>query len=404
GNGVCLGPGQTAIFKWDGTIAGDVGDVFTFCNSAAGEEYDNTPVGPTPLTCDTLDVIDPNDCGGCGPGGDGGENIILLDDLLIRPSIFITMPSPFGSTGSGGGFGDNLGVFGVQVANPTNATFTVSKVTLTAFAPGANNNILIFENSGNNANISPDCCSPLLGDWILADENVMVWRDFTNPVVLPPYSAESFLLKVKPAANGGKILESVIVQSSVFSSIGSFGKAGYQTTMYSSAGNNWSPIANVFLASNINSGATTDILGHKLNLTNGTSVPLISTLADMDKHDNTYIKPGAKMTVNLPRDWEYESINQAQSSTKFIFNATEPQVIFHGDGSTQIIATTNENIGDVNSIEAASITFNAKTPNKETERMYIMYLLTDGITEDDFAVGPVSETILHVIGNVTGYP
>jgi hypothetical protein len=97
-SGSCLVPGQTMIFKFDGTVSGDVGDVFTFCNSVTGKQLDDTPVSSN-NDCDTLTVIDPNDCGGCDDGGEGGDSIIILDDLLIRPSIFVTLPSPYGSTG-----------------------------------------------------------------------------------------------------------------------------------------------------------------------------------------------------------------------------------------------------------------------------------------------------------------
>jgi len=401
---VDLGPHEFAIFKWDFTVGGDIGAEVKFCNYVTGDDPLSPPaINSLPQSCDELTIIDPNDCAGCGPGGDGGESIIVLDDLLIRPSIFLTLPSPFGSTGGAGGDKDNLGIVGVQVANPTNATFTVSKVTITGFAPGANNNVLIFDNGGDTENISPNCCIPLIGKWNVSDENVMVWRDFATPIVLTPYSSNSFLLKIKPESNGGRLLESVIVQASVFSSIGSFGKAGYQTTSYSPAGNDWSPIANVFLATTANSVATTHITGHKSNITNGTSTKFIVTLADMDDESPTYIKTGAKMTVNIPRDWEFVSINQGESSSKFIFNATQPQVVYHGDGSTQIIAITNQNLGDQASEEPASIVFNAKSPNKTNDRMYIMYLLADGLTEDNHAVGPQQEAILHVLGNVTGY-
>jgi hypothetical protein len=240
-----------------------------------------------------------------------------------------------------------------------------------------------------------------LSDWNLADENVMVWRDFSNPVVLSPYSSESFLIKIKPEPNGGKDLESVIVQASVFSTIGSFGKAGYQTTMYSPAGNDWSPIANVFLTTQKESVDPSHIIGHINNLPNGTSSEFTVSFADMDDDALTYIKSGAKMTVNIPREWVFDSLDEIKSA-KFVFNATEPKIIEHGDGSTQIIATTTEILGDIASEEVASLTFSATSPEKYVDKMYIMYLLADGLTETDDSVGPQQEAILHVVGNSTG--
>ena len=416
---VDLEVGQTAIFKWDGTVTGEINDVFTFCNQATGTDPDLNSVSSS-LVCDDLTVIDPNDCGGCGPGGEGGETIILLDDLLIRPSLFLTMPGPYGNTGSSSN--ENLGVWGVNVANPTNSTMEVSKVTITAFAPGANNNVRIFDATtgnpvGTNHCISPNgpCSLGDLGDWSLDDENVMVWRNFASPIILPPYSTESFLIKAKPFTNGAN-LESIIVQTSVFTTSGSFGKAAYQTTMFSdTVSTTPAPIANVYLSNQPDSRDSADILGHFDNLKNGTKISKFSiVLADMDENSATYIKSGARLIVNVPREWTFNEW-YGGNTTGFVTNALpepndEPSVRVHGDGSTQIIATTNVNIGDYDAttnptgVNTATLSFAATTPEKTNERMYIMYVLADGLTEEDKSVGPLSEVLLHVIGNVTGYP
>ncbi len=411
--------GQTAIFKWDGKITGEINDVFTFCNTAAGKDPDLNTVN-SDFVCDELTVIDPNDCGGCGPGGAGGETIILLDDLLIRPSLFLTMPGPYGNTGSSAN--ENMGIWGVNVANPTNSTMEVSKVTITAFAPGANNNVRIFDATTGNPTGTNHCISPNgpcalgdLGDWSLDDENVMVWRNFASPIILPPYSTESFLIKVKPFTNGAN-LESIIVQTSVFTTSGSFGKAAYQTTMFSdTVSTTPAPVANVYLSSQPDSRETADILGHFDNLKNGTKISKFSiVLADMDEDPNTYIKSGARLIINVPREWTFNEWFSG-NTTGFVTNALpepndEPSVKVHGDGSTQIIATTDVNIGDYDAVNnpdgvnTATLSFAATTPEKEKDRMYIMYVLADGLTEDDKSVGPLSEVLLHVIGNVTGYP
>ena len=43
------------------------------------------------------------------------------------------------------------------------------------------------------------------------------------------------------------------------------------------------------------------------------------------------------------------------------------------------------------------------SPEEKVERLYIMYVLGNGLSENDHSVGPLSEIVLHVIGNVTGY-
>jgi len=393
-------PGQSAFFIWDGTITGDIGDVLTFCNNAFGFDPALVP-GDLPDPCDTLEIIDPNDCGGCDDGGgDGGENIILIDDLLIKPSLFLTIPSPYGSVSSTAD--DDIGLWGVQVANPLNFTIGVSKVTITAFAPGANSNLKIFDATANNENVSPGTPGLGMGDWIPNAENVLVWKNVAAPITLGPYQTETFMVKVKPWTNGVD-LEAIIVQTSVFSTAGSFGKAAYQTTMFDASGADSSPVANVYLSTTVDSTNTLHHLGHYNNLQNGTAQELILVMADMDTDDKSWITQNSEFIVNIPREWSIPIIDPAKT-TKIITNATEPKIISHSDGSFQIIGLLSENIGDTPGTETATITFSSTPPEKENERLYVMHVLGNGLTNDNLSVGPLSEIILHVIGNVTGYP
>jgi hypothetical protein len=405
-SGACLVPGQTMIFKFDGTVSGDVGDVFKFCNSVTGKQLDDTSVSSN-TDCDELEVIDPNDCGGCEGGGEGGERLIVLDDLLIRPSIFLTIPSPFGMATDG----DDLGIWGVNIANPTNSTMLVSKVTVTAFAPGASENTLVFDDgAGNNENINPPGAG--LGDWHLNAENVMVWKNFASPVTLGPFSNESFLIKVKPEEKLLQ-LESIIVQASVFTTSGSFGKSGYQTTMFKEnisgpgcVGCN--PIGNVFLTDVVDSKANANIFAHRDNIVNGSQQNFAVTFADMDGNDNTSIELGAQIIINVPRDWENVSVFPNSTNILYVPNAdpelAEPSIKKHGDGTYQIIATTDTHLGNSTNPDTATVAFTAKAPNKVSENMHIMYVLGNGISQTGHSVGPLSEVVLHVIGNVTGYP
>ncbi|EPA05277.1 hypothetical protein [Candidatus Nitrosarchaeum limnium] len=72
-----------------------------------------------------------------------------------------------------------------------------------------------------------------------------MWQDFASPITIPPNSTQQFLVKVMPGTIAGQnILESVVVQASVFTTVGSFGKSGYQTTMYDGT----EVIGNVYLS------------------------------------------------------------------------------------------------------------------------------------------------------------
>jgi hypothetical protein len=395
-----LVPGQTYLFKWDGTVAGEIDDVFTFCNQASGEEPDATPVTSS-ISCDSMTVINPNDCGGCEGGGDGGETIILIDDLLIKPSLFLTIPSPYGSVGSSAN--DDVGLWGVQVANPLNFTISVSKVTITAFAPGANSNLKIFDPSGNNTNVSPGPAGGL-GDWIADAENVLVWRNFDNPIILGPYQSETFMFKVKPWTNNVD-LEAIIVQTSIFSTSGSFGKAAYQTTMFPGGGLNDAPVASVYLSTEVDSRESQYMYGHINNMTNGTAHEFTAVMADLDHNEQSYIAAGSEFIINVPREWTDVTVDPDVLKTTNIWccNATHPSIIEHSDQSIQIIGILKEDIG-TGGKDAATITFSATAPEERTERLYIMYILGNGLTQDlDQSVGPLSEIILHVIGNQTGF-
>ena len=390
--------GAVGIFKYDGLALCDVGDVYKFENAVQGDG-----VPDSNFDDDTLECIDPNDCGPGGCGGEGGETIILIDDLLIKPSLFLTIPSPYGGV-SAGDPDDSAGIWGVQVANPLNFTIGVSKVTITAFAPGANSNLVVFDKGANeNHNVSPRFSGipDDVGDWFAGAENVLVWTNISNPIVLGPYQSESFLYSVNPFHNG-QDLEAIIVQTSIFSTSGSFGKAAYQTTMFDATGPQNAPIGNVYLSTTVDSTDSADMRGHRNNMINGTSADFIVVMSDMDQTDQSWIKQNSEFIINVPREWSQPSLILV-NTTKIIVNATQPSIIKHSDGSWQIIGLLSEDIGDQNSRESATISFSTTAPEERVERLYIMYVLGNGLTNADKSVGPLSEIILHVIGNVTGY-
>ena len=190
----------------------------------------------------------------------------------------------------------------------------------------------------------------------------------------------------------------MIVQSNVYTTLGSFGKAAYQSTMRS--GN--TPIPNVFLSDNLED--RTSFHGTKNSgLMELQQATLRVSLADMDTADSTYIKTGAKLIINVPRDWTNVSID---SATGFDGDTNpdplvDSRVTPLGDGSTQIIGITNVNIGGplVTDKDALTIQFKATPPENEIcgqNRPYIMYVLADGQTDTNFPIGPLNEIALVV--------
>jgi hypothetical protein len=388
GTGICLAAGQSVIFRIDGTVAGDIGDEFLFCNSVAGQELDGDDV-PPPSDCDKLNVIDPNDCGGCGAGG---ETIILIDDLLIRPSIFMVIPSPFGLADDGD---DEQGIWGINVANPTNKDMEISKVTIVAYPPGGASQDNVF--SGVNSDpcfeedIQPKMGPGPEGYWDCPRDNILVWDGLGDPLTLAANSTKSFMVKVKPdgVKPGGSAanLDALIVQANVWSTFGSFGKSGYQSTMYLAD----TSIVNVYLSNSTTSRDS--IIGYQNDIPENSTQTYNVVFADMDDNPDTVVEIGARLIVNLPREWEFVGFNE-DPIPGF---EDDPDVTVHSDGSTQIIATTDVELGTAIN-PAIGISFDAKAPDVDNPRLYVMYVLADGIVVVDGVdktIGPLNEVVLN---------
>jgi len=391
---ISMVPGQTAVFKWDGRVSGDIGDVFTFCNTVTGQDPDLNPITSN-TSCDEMTVIDPNDCGGCGPGG---ESIILIDDLLIRPSIFMVIPSPFGATDDA----DNRkGLWGINLANPTDEPMSINKVTIAAYPPGGQSQDNVFSGAKIAAqacleeDISPDLGPDPSGYWDCPRDNIVLWQNVTNPLILAANSTESFMVKVKPAGikpgPTAANLDALIVQANVYTTFGSFGKAGYQSTMYLPE----TSIVNVYLSDTIDS--LTDFQGNRNDIPENTTQTFKIVLADLDEDPSTTINIGARLIINVPREWVFDGFNSCDG-----FDAggpcDEPIVNVHGDGSTQIIGTTTVPIGDA-TFQARTISFDAISPDVKAPRLYVMYVLADGtvtVGGEPKTIGPLNEIVLNV--------
>ncbi len=365
-----LKPGETGFFTWHYTMNGPINSKVVFSNNASG-----TVLGS--FTVDSNDDSDKITIRDDGTGG--GDLIILSQELLARPEIFIVTPSTFG----GNSPSDNYkAIWGVNVVNPVNATMNVTKVTVSAFAPGANNNDRIFASPCGAEGISPAVDS----DWGCPIENQVIWKNLDAPIVIPGYSAFSFLALVEPGTAGNPELESIIVQASVFTSFGAFGKAGYESSMTDEDAN-----VNVYLASEIDTRDKTKINATRLYIPENSEQRFHIVLADMDDASDTHIKSGAKLIINVPRDWTNVIIDNNSG-----FNT--PTIRAIGDSSYQIIAETSGPTGYTT--VARTISFNATAPDVSNQQMFVMYVLAEGVTDtggSDFAIGPLAEIILQVI-------
>ena len=360
-----LGVGESVMFSWDYMVTGNSGDNLTFSSFATG---DGGKISNTVSDVSTLRLPTDGSTSGTNPN-------IINDELLARPKLFLIIPSPQGDS-------NDKALWGINVANPVNAPMKVSKLSITAFAPGANNNDKIFDSACVADTIFPTG----VNHWTCPSENVLLWQDFANPIVITPNSTQAFMVKVKPGTIAGQnTLESVVVQGSVFTTVGSFGKSGYQTTMYDGT----ESIGSTYLSNVVDSRNNNDMQSVRTNIVPGSTQTFNIVFADLDTVNTTWIKSGAQLIINVPKGWTNVSI---VSYPGFV---SAPTVTTFGDGSTQIIGTTTSNLGDaVNPSD--TITFTAKAPNITNDQMYVMYVLAQGQTNNIFSIGPLAEIVLQV--------
>jgi hypothetical protein len=302
------------------------------------------------------------------------------------------------------------------MVNPTEREMRVNKVTVVAYAPGGNAQDIIIPVGCNVEAISPND-----GNWSCPKDNTVMWQDIQNPLTIPAYSSLPFLAKMEPGSpSGSDNIDALIVQANAQTTAGSFGKADYQSTMFQPD----EVIANVYITNQTLSRANDAIQSARLGLTELVSEEFKVTLADMDFKDNTYIKSGARLIVNVPREWtdvvitEFTNFDDCSPCSP-----TDSRITKFSDNSHQIIATTNVDIGgfdggqaneDTYTLDAVTLIFNATPPLNDPdgngaipERLYIMYVLADGETghctgsptcvSDPNPIGPLNEVAIQVL-------
>ena len=74
-------------------------------------------------------------------------------------------------------------------------------------------------------------------------------------------------------------------------------------------------------------------------ITEGTMVTFNATIADMSSDAQYGIKSGTKLIINIPKEWNFNSI---VSSTGF----SSPTFVTYPDGSTQILGALSSSIDE----------------------------------------------------------
>ncbi len=380
---ITLDPHTSTMFKWDATISGDVGSVFTFCGAVSGTHPDDGPITSGDPSCDSLTVIDPNDCGGCGTTG---TDFIIRDDLYGRPYLYLMFPNPMGDSLN------DEGIWGVMVANPTDADIYVSKVIIVPNSPRATSSDKIFLEICEDKDTpeKPVTISPTTDKWTCPDSNQLQWKDTSNPQLIKARSVFPFLVKIGAGTLGGTgDATNIPIEAVVFTTLGQYGKAGYATTVW----HDFAAVPNVYLSRNPGSTIDSDIMGELRNIAMGSTITLNATIADMTVNTNYKINAGTKLIINIPADWTLDSIVSNVGFDDPVDTQTFP------DGSSQITGTLTNDIDGNN--DAKTIVFKVTAPVFEEARLYVMHILADGTstgksTPSDLTAGPISETVLQI--------
>jgi hypothetical protein len=371
---VDLDPGESVFFTWKYTVKGpglSAGSIITFDNYANATLEDMpTTVVESNWAYESIKLLEP----------DVSDIIVLTQDLLARPEIFMIAPGPFGVD-------NEKALWGINIVNPTPQPLYVNKIVISALTTRATGTDEIFDAGGscNPTNVPP---TPP-GTWRCPVNNQLMWENPSNPALVPGYSVVPFVVRVGPGTlQGGPtdVLENIPLSVNVFTTLGQFGKTGYGTAM----DNGGSSLANVYLTDNPGSTSNTDILTNVTGIQSASIVKLNATLADFDTGSSQYIDQNSRLIINIPKGWTNPSVLNAPG-----FNIQPIQT--YSDGSSQIVGILNSPLTGAGGT-AQTIEFQVTAPTVTSSQLYVMYILADGSTTlGDNAVGTIAEVLLQVI-------
>jgi len=370
---VNLNSGASVMFSWDYQVTGGSGDQLTFSSIARGN--DGAASG---MVSDISILREPTD-------GGTGETIVIHDDLLSKPGIFMVAPNPFGWAPTG-----EKGLWGMNIVNPTERDMWVNKAVLSLLITRGSNADDVFA----TGSCSPGAITPPIAAWDCTTDNQMKWEPSPgNQHLIPKKSVQQFLAVADSGTlNGNDELDTILVTGSVFTTLGQFAKTGFGTAFQQQGSNNF-PIVNVYLTRDENNPLNVpDIHTTELGMISGIPKTFYAVLADFDSDKSTFIKNiNSRLIVNIPKNW---ILNSYSSDDLTLTVTTNP------DGSSQIVGDVTNIIDgegiDAGRTKAGVIEFNVTPPLVTDTKMYVMHILADGYTDADFLIGPIAEVVLQV--------
>jgi hypothetical protein len=380
---VNLERGESVMFSWDYQVDGVSGDDIVFSANAIGDRWGVDDVSSN-VVSDSILLRE------AGEGGGGGE-IVISNELFGKPQIFMILPNALGDEDSEV---IDRPIWGVNVANPTDQPMYVTKVVIVAISPRATATDDIFVANCDGITSSnpekPVTIYPTPDRWTCPESNQLMWRDTIDPQLVAPRSVFPFLVGVGAGNMGGTLsdAQNILIQPIVFTTLGQYGKAGYGSTMHVAD----VALPNVFLARDVRSVNSADIMGELRGIPEGTTVKFNATLADMSSNIDYGILADTDLIINIPKEWTFNSVID--------YNGFDtPVVVTYPDGSAQITGNLISSIDDHS--EAKTIQFTATAPFVPKAKMYVMHILANGLASGSggagtFTVGPISESVLQV--------
>lgn len=378
-----ISPGTTALFKWTWRVESTTPDerLITFNASLT-----NAKQGNFVLEQGLVKIIETSE-----------TTIVVNEELISRPEIFLLVPGPYGNSAS-----DDV-LWGIVVVNPTSEPMEVSRVWMAAYTSIAAANQKFFIEGPGDSCTGAQYIYPTSG-WSCPHDNLIMWVDTSTPVSIPGYGIVSFLMRQEPGTLTSGDEPGFNLNVGVYTSLGQFAKTGISSTMADAN----QPLASIYLTDTLTpSGANSAIsnnhmFGHKLAIPeNNLLQEFRIAFADLDEPGATYIKNGTKLIVNVPPGFDNVLVN-CVTSVGFFCNPliNEPKYVSYSDDSTQIIATINGNLGatDATSPYANILVFTTRTPDVTGTKVYIMHVLADGETNvSNWSVSPLAQIALQVV-------
>lgn len=360
--------GGTVIFSWDLTLNAAVGTTISVSTSAVDSFGDSTGVQELEIKV-TREY----------------QKDIISQKLIVRPEVFLITPSPFGeSTGQA--------LWGAVIANPTDISFSVSRVTFVLAAVGSESSQNIVASPCGDDGLQPNVDT----EWSCPNENLIDWKDAgTLEPVIGPREVKAFMVKVNPGStgSGNADLAAFTTSVAVHTSVGQFSKGDYASGM---EGNPPGVIGQVYATNtNTTSGLLTDTNWvANITIAADSTKRINVTLADFDSGSD-YILGGSKLIINVPSGWELGDIYL--DNARFDAIGSGSTVTEYADGSFQINARlkSTELLGDT-AAEAAVISFDLTTPVITEDRIYVLYCLANGETNKGQLLGATAEIPLRV--------